>query len=114
MNWWGDAGRHERPPPWAQYQTELLHELIDWSKRIMAGTQEVEAGLHRLFGVVDTLLTRVTAATTGGMTADEAQSLVDEMNAERQKIADTLAASDVSVPPAPATPAAADGSATPQ
>ena len=98
--WW-------KAPWWANALLEQVSTLQRKVDKIMATQQELTDGVHQLFGVVDTMITRIQDGRAQGLFAQAAaDALLAEMNTERQKAADALA----SVNP-PAAPVDAGGGA---
>jgi len=66
----------------------------------MATQQELTDGVHQLFGVVDTVISKLQELISGGsFDQAAAQTLLDEVNAERQRAADTLSSVNPPAPP---------------
>jgi len=66
----------------------------------MATQQELTDGVHQLFGVVDTVISKLQELISGGsFDQAAAQTLLDEVNAERQRAADALSSVNPPAPP---------------
>lgn len=101
LGWsWGGG---DRVPHWAAHLIRMIEQVLDNQGDQMATEQELADGVHQLFGVVDSVLTKVgELAAGGGASPEQLQALLDEVNTERMKASDALAA--VNPPPAPAGP----------
>lgn len=98
--WTGPYAWRYSAPWWSLEQTKLLQTIDRKVSALMATQAELTDGVHQLFGVVDTVITRLNGLVTGG-TFDQAaaQSLLDEVNVERQRAADALSAVNPPAPP---------------
>lgn len=102
MSRWRGSPYTWRPkaPWWVTEQAKLLQTIDRKVSAVMATQAELTDGVHQLFGVVDTVITRLNELVTGG-TFDQAaaQALLDEVNTERQRAADALSAVNPPAPP---------------